>query len=440
MKISRILLLSVVGAGLLACSASKSKRHNNPVSEYDPAFEEAAEEIRDEPQLPDSDAEAELIEQAQADYDRELYSLAKESFQNLEQRYPASYYVPYAELKSADCEFQLQNYTAALAAYQGFLEVHPRHEAAPYAMLQIANSYRLQYKGESQDQTPLLTSIKHYRELITTYPASQYAVLARRHIDAARELLAEHELLVADFYRKQQQFDAAAHRYRLLLKNYADTHAATELRRSAPERFAESPELMAVVGRPGSSENEQGAAGVEGKKKELMPQAPALVADAASGATLTRFRIARESVPAPANEPDQNATFSTSPRLQGLPPFVLTLNCHQEDDVVIFDTHFTVRPRVAVVKELGGSDPTERHSLLHIRPAAAQGVEQVGFDPHSAPTACKVGSVRANIEMRENSIELNLRYPAGFSYRTLVLDRPHRVIAVIRPTQTQASS
>lgn len=183
---------------------------------------------KNQPELPDTKAEEELLQEAVEAYDQGLYTLAKDTFSELRDKYPGSYYSAFAELKTADAQFQISEFPAAVVAYEEFLRLHPQHEAAAYAKYQIGNSQRLQYRGVKHDQAPLRAAIKSYEKLLLENPASRYAPLARRYIKQCRERLAAHEAYVAEFYLKQGQAEASAKRYAVLAGNYRGSEAAVE--------------------------------------------------------------------------------------------------------------------------------------------------------------------------------------------------------------------
>jgi outer membrane protein assembly factor BamD len=202
-------LLVPVAIGLLsACSSVDPKEPKNLVKK---------------PSL----AEERILEDAMKAYDRGLYTVSIESWTDLRDGYPASYFGALAELKIADAYFYAGDYPAAITAYEEFAKMHPGHEAMPYVRFQIGRSNSEQYKGEKRDQEPLKLACKNFSAVISEFPRSEFAVLAKRELDRARDRLAEHEAFVAGFYAKQGYPKASAGRLQTLIVNYPETPANT---------------------------------------------------------------------------------------------------------------------------------------------------------------------------------------------------------------------
>lgn len=67
-----------------------------------------------------------------------------------------------------------------------------------------------------------------FSELIQRYPSSQYAPDAQQRIVYLRNVLARHELHVADFYLRKGAYLAAVERGRWVLENYPQTEASRD--------------------------------------------------------------------------------------------------------------------------------------------------------------------------------------------------------------------
>ena len=211
-----------------SASATSSSSKSYPVSPYD---RDSNPEKESNPQS-DADVdlpEDELLERAKSAYDSELYSVARDNWTKLREQYPSSYYATLAELKIGDTYYFSGDYSAAITAYEEFTKLHPAHEATPYVRYQIGNAYREQYAGVEHDQSPLNTALKNYQKLLDEYPRSEYSLEARRTIDSSRELLAKHELFIADFYARQGLEQASLGRLKSIVENYADTATAHEV-------------------------------------------------------------------------------------------------------------------------------------------------------------------------------------------------------------------
>ena len=67
-----------------------------------------------------------------------------------------------------------------------------------------------------------------FRELIQRYPQSEYAPDAQQRIVYLRELMARHELHVADYYLRRGAYLAAVERGRWVVENYPESSATRD--------------------------------------------------------------------------------------------------------------------------------------------------------------------------------------------------------------------
>lgn len=151
---------------------------------------------------PDRDEE-EVLEAAMRSYDKELYTISREDWTLLRDGYPASYFVPLAQMKIADSFFETSNYQEAIGAYREFARLYPANDGTTYAMLQVGNSYLEQYKGVANDQSPLSEAIRAFEEVVAKYPSSEVAEKARQKIELCRKKQKEYDIAVGEFYAKQ---------------------------------------------------------------------------------------------------------------------------------------------------------------------------------------------------------------------------------------------
>ena len=147
--------------------------------------------------------EAELFENGKRYYQVALYSQAKETFEAIRDGYPLGPYAEFAEIKIADCEFQTAQYGSAALLYEEFLKNHPASVSSPYVLMRAAQSYQLSHRGIGRDSTSLHKALELYDQLLTRYPDSMHAGLAKEQRAQTQEYLAAYEKMVIDFYRNK---------------------------------------------------------------------------------------------------------------------------------------------------------------------------------------------------------------------------------------------
>ncbi|MCB0339898.1 MAG: outer membrane protein assembly factor BamD, partial [Bdellovibrionales bacterium] len=214
---------------LVGCSGSKSEPEPELV------------EISDESVLTLDTPEVILFDRAKRLYESNLYRNALEAFELLRDGYPFGAYSDFADIKIADCQFQMKEYATAALLYEDFLKEHPRSENAPYALLRAARSYQLSNRGSGRDIGPLEKSLELYEKLLHDYPQSVYFESGKQWKRETINSLIESELLIIDFYTRRGKPVAAEARQKSLEARWGQTkiqQAKKSLEDSEPPAIA----------------------------------------------------------------------------------------------------------------------------------------------------------------------------------------------------------
>lgn len=349
-------------------------------------------------------AEEELLEKAIDNYDDNLYTLSSESWTQLRDGYPETFYSILAELKLADAQFFAGNYSDAITAYEDFARLHPGHEAMAYVRFQIGNCSYEQYRGSTRDQAPVYAAIRAFKEVIASYPNSIYAVLARRRLQQSRERLAEYERGVAQFYEKQGKEHAATERRAGLGLNFPETpsavaslsergETATEVAKTTP------PPTSKNTGEPSPFFMQRSAPKVPTPVPAQLAPTPAVTV-AAKAHTETNTRT----VP---------TTTEVLPKPVALRAALLGITCEEK----VFIANLSSAPAMISTTQTagGGAELTFRvqHSTL----------------PSTNTYTCK-GVTGFERQGAGNTVEVVFQLQGEAEY--LILDRPHRIVFVVR--------
>ena len=153
----------------------------------------------------------------------ENYTKALELYRKVVDNYPFSSQAVISELRVADCHYKLEQYPEAVVWYEQFTKRHPNHEQVPYATYHQGMCYYEQKLKPGRDQSNTRQAVSTFEYLIDTYPSSEFTEEARPKLSESLKTLAEHELLIADFYFRKGDFWAAAARYRGIYLNIPGT-------------------------------------------------------------------------------------------------------------------------------------------------------------------------------------------------------------------------
>ncbi len=353
-----------------------------------------------------------LLANASNTYDEGLFSISEDNWTQLRDGFPASYYAPLAELKIADAQYFRGDYPAALASYEEFSRLHPGSEALAYVRFQIANCHIEQYRGRKYDQTPLHSAIKAYENLIKEHPESEYVIFARRNLDRSRQLLAENEAYVADFYARQGAEKAAASRKQMLYTLYPDSAAAA--REGFVVHTPDSPEPVAVP---------------EKLRNDYKPGAPSIIsAEQLANAKLHNQVASDERVGASRSTPvyEEDLTASKTAKPITTTQLFKGIECGEQEGG---QSVFIVYPSVEIdhFEVVGNSLSVTLVVGDDFQSSAAQGPDELTCEAELLHLGLK--NSRAEIANGKATVKFQLTDPKGVLHlRVLSLDRPTRVI------------
>jgi outer membrane protein assembly factor BamD len=161
----------------------------------------------------------------------ETQSLMRE----VKRKYSYSRYARLAELRIADADFEQEKYADAIRGYRQFVHDH-RSDAdeVSYARARIAES---QYKeisdsfllpaSEERDQATVMDAYKELRSYLHDYTNAKEAPHARELLADVTARLVRHELYVARFYLRKDNYPAAVARVLYALRNFSGAEVAS---------------------------------------------------------------------------------------------------------------------------------------------------------------------------------------------------------------------
>jgi outer membrane protein assembly factor BamD len=171
--------------------------------------------------------EDELFREASLALEDESYTTAITSYKKLLEEYPFSDKAEIASLNIAYAHYLNEEYAEAIVAFNDFERLYPVSPLLPFVSYTIGMCWLDQARDGERDAQPSDEALRQFRKVETEFPGTLYADLARFRQKQARENLAAHEIVVGDYYRERGRSDAAAGRYRYIVKQYPDTENAS---------------------------------------------------------------------------------------------------------------------------------------------------------------------------------------------------------------------
>src|SRR5579885_115055 len=150
------------------------------------------------------------------------YSEAVKRFEALDVQYPYGPDTENAQLYLIYAYYMKEDYSLAVAAADRFIRIHPTNPNVDYAYYLRGVSDYYQNMGiiekvfaidlATRDLSQIQKSYSDFNELVTRFPNSRYTPSAHQYMVYLRNVLADHELHVAEYYYNRRAYVAAANR------------------------------------------------------------------------------------------------------------------------------------------------------------------------------------------------------------------------------------
>ena len=158
------------------------------------------------------------------------YKNAIEKFEALDARYPFGEHAERQQLFIIYAYYKSDEIAEALAASDRFIHLHPDSQYVDYAyFMKGVLNYR-QNQGvfekyfpsdlSERDLAPARQSYITFATLVESYPESQYRDAAIQYMIYLRNLMAEQEVKIAQFYYDRKAYIAASNRANLVIMHY----------------------------------------------------------------------------------------------------------------------------------------------------------------------------------------------------------------------------
>jgi outer membrane protein assembly factor BamD len=158
------------------------------------------------------------------------YNEATKRFEALDVQYPFDRVTEDAQLYLIYAYYMKEEYTMAVAAADRYIRLHPvsPHIDYAYYMRGIANYYQnlgvierlFAIDLATRDLTQIQQSYNDFSVLVNRFPTSPYAPAAHQYMIYLRDVMAAHELHIAEYYYSRRAYVAAASRASDLVAHY----------------------------------------------------------------------------------------------------------------------------------------------------------------------------------------------------------------------------
>jgi outer membrane protein assembly factor BamD len=196
-------------------------------------------------------------EKAMVEFEGRSWLEAQSLMRDVKRKFSYSKYARLAELRLADIDFEQDKFADAMRGYRAFVHDHRSDvEEVTYARSRIAEAQYRQISesvilpsADERDQAAIRDAHKELRGFLYDYPSAKQAKRVRELLEDVTARLVRHELYVARFYLRRDNYDAAVGRVLYALRNYAATDGPLPGDESRPDARpgAGKPKIQVVI-------------------------------------------------------------------------------------------------------------------------------------------------------------------------------------------------
>ena len=182
--------------------------------------------------------EQQLYRESQRHLKNENFGLAVRSLQMLESRYPFGSYAEQAQLELIYAHYGAYEFEAATESADRFIRLHPRHPSVDYAFyMKGLAAYDIEpgffsrfipSDDTKRDVSHIQVAFAEFAQLLARYPDSAYAPDARQRMVHMRNMLARHEIHVANYYFRRGAYMAALNRGKYVVEHMQQTPSVAD--------------------------------------------------------------------------------------------------------------------------------------------------------------------------------------------------------------------
>ena len=182
--------------------------------------------------------EQQIYYEAQRYLDNGSFGMGIRTLQLLESRYPFGRYAEQAQLELIYAHYGAYEYEAAIEAANRFIRLHPQHPNIDYAYY-MKGLAAFDMEGDflssfiptddtRRDIGHIQEAFAEFAQLLARFPDSAYAPDARARMVHMRNMIARHEVHVANYYFRRGAYMAALNRGRWVVEHMQQTPSVAD--------------------------------------------------------------------------------------------------------------------------------------------------------------------------------------------------------------------
>jgi outer membrane protein assembly factor BamD len=180
---------------------------------------------------------------------------AQAMMREVKRKYSYSKYARLAELRIADADMEQEKFADAVHEYKEFVRAHRADaEDVAYARSKIAEATYAEIPeslllpaSEERDQATVVEAYKELKDFVSDYPTGKDTAHVRELLAKVTARLVRHELYVARFYLKKDNYDATLARVQYAIRSYGGVLQGSASVSEASELQAEALLLLGTT-------------------------------------------------------------------------------------------------------------------------------------------------------------------------------------------------
>lgn len=189
-------------------------------------------------EIDDSIPAEELYERANSALQARAWPDAIRRYKDLTTRYPFGRHAEQAQLDMAYAQYKARKGEEAITTLDRFIRTYPTHPNVDYAWYlkglvhydQAMGFLRRIFPGQvvDRDQSSARDAFMDFQELIRRFPDSRYVADARQRMVFLRNVMAEQDVVIGEYYFRRGAYIAAINRAEHVIENYPQAPANIE--------------------------------------------------------------------------------------------------------------------------------------------------------------------------------------------------------------------
>jgi outer membrane protein assembly factor BamD len=175
-------------------------------------------------------------EKAMEAYNEHDWERARLLFKEVKRKYSYSRYARLAELRLADADVASEKLPEAIQEYRSFVHDHRTDPEVPYARFRICKALFEQVSDggfllpplEERDQASGTEAHRELSNFVKDFATGPYTEQAKYMLAVVTGRLVRHELYVAQYYLKRDEFEATVGRIQYVLRTYSGSGLEAE--------------------------------------------------------------------------------------------------------------------------------------------------------------------------------------------------------------------